>query len=263
MAATTSPPLAAMRRPAVPTAASARTPCRLASSAMPAIASEVRCSALSTIAALRHEPFAQARHLRAVGDGPPPTAGIAFGDVELDRIGAGVDHRIALRHVIEQRRQATRIGDVGIAAQAEFAHRGDHRGGILRLHGQRARGLAVGHHVRQLGHAATDGVARASLVDLHHAHSPARRGEPGQQLLLREPARARRRGRQSERLEDLRRVGGGQRKAGLHDRRPLLEAVGVDLAQHLDVHQCIADLHVAARPATADRSRRFPERHWV
>jgi hypothetical protein len=41
-------------------------------------------------------------------------------------------------------------------------------------------------------------------------------------------------------------LAGRKRKTGLHDRRPLLEAIGIDLAQHLDVHQRIADLDVVA-----------------
>ena len=49
-----------------------------------------------------------------------------------------------------------------------------------------------------------------------------------------------------ERFEHLRRFGRRKRKARLHDRGPLLEAVRVDLPQHLDVHQRIADLHVVA-----------------
>jgi len=69
-------------------------------------------------------------------------------------------------------------------------------------------------------------------------------------LIARPPGRGpleqRGRKRQPECLQDLGRLGGGQREAGLHDRRPLLQAVGVDLAQQLDVHQRIANLDVGA-----------------
>ena len=49
-----------------------------------------------------------------------------------------------------------------------------------------------------------------------------------------------------ERCEHFRHPGRRKRKARLHDRGPLLEAVRVDLPQHLDVHQRIADLDVVA-----------------
>jgi len=47
-----------------------------------------------------------------------------------------------------------------------------------------------------------------------------------------------------KRLEHLRRFGRRKRKRRLHHRRPLLEAMRIDLAKHLDVHQRIANLHV-------------------
>ncbi len=50
----------------------------------------------------------------------------------------------------------------------------------------------------------------------------------------------------AQRLEHAGNVGGGNREFRLHDRRPLLEAVLVDLAQDLDVHQSVADLHGVA-----------------
>ena len=49
-----------------------------------------------------------------------------------------------------------------------------------------------------------------------------------------------------KRLQHLRRVGRRKWKARLHDRGPLLQTVRVDLPQHLDVHQSIADLHIVA-----------------
>ena len=75
MAATTSLPLEAMRNPAVPTAAIVRTPCRFASSTMPAIAATVRSSAASTIVPALRESLAEAGHLGAVDDGAPVPAG--------------------------------------------------------------------------------------------------------------------------------------------------------------------------------------------
>ena len=56
MAATTSAPFVAILRPAVPTAAIARTPLRLASSTMPEIAATVRSSAASPITPVSASP---------------------------------------------------------------------------------------------------------------------------------------------------------------------------------------------------------------
>ncbi len=167
-------------------------------------------------------------------------------NMELDGIGAGVDHRVAFRRVVDQGRQAKGIAGVGVAPQAELPHRPHHPGRILRLHRDGVGGLAVRHHLGEFGHAAADGVARAPLVHLHRADGPARRGKPPDELVERVARAAGRRDRQPERLEHPRRLGDRKRKTGLHDRRPLFKAIGVDLPQHLDVHQRIADLHILA-----------------
>ena len=83
-----------MRKPAVPTAAIVRTPCRFASSTMPAIAAIVRSSAVSTIA-----PPCASPSPRRVSSARSTTvrqrpAGVALADVKLDRVGADVDHRV-------------------------------------------------------------------------------------------------------------------------------------------------------------------------
>ena len=177
--------------------------------------------------AARAQAFAQARDLGAVDERAPAAARSPFSDDELDRIGAGIDHRIALRRAVDQRRQAARIAGVDPSTQAEAAHRRDHRGRILGLHRQRARAPAGGRHLGQLGRAAADGVAHAPLVHRHGAHRPAWRGEAGHELVLRERVGQRVGQRQAERLQHLRQRGGRQRKGGLQHRRPLLEPVGI------------------------------------
>ena len=192
--------------------------------------------------------LAEARDLRAVDERAPSAARSRFGDDELDRVGAGVDHRVALTCAVDQRRQPAGVAGIDPIAQAEAAHRGDHRRCILGLHRQRARGPAGGLHLGQLGSATANDVAHAPLVHRHGAHRSARGGEAGHEAVLRERVGHRVGQWQPQRLQHLRHLGRRQREAALHHRRPLLEPVGIDLAQHLDVHQRIAHLDVRARP---------------
>jgi hypothetical protein len=76
-------PLEAMRRPAVPTAAMLLTSCPFESG--------------GGDHAFLSEALAHARDLGAVHHGAPDPARCTFSDVELDRIGAGVDHGKALK----------------------------------------------------------------------------------------------------------------------------------------------------------------------
>jgi hypothetical protein len=62
------------------------------------------------------EAFAEACDLRAVHQRAPVPVGRTFTDVELDRIGAGVDDRVAFRFIVDQGRQAAGIAGVRIAA---------------------------------------------------------------------------------------------------------------------------------------------------
>ena len=70
-------------------------PSRVASSAIPAIASAVRSMAAGAIAPVSWMPSPRRRDLGTVGDRGPGAVGLAFGDVELDRVGPHVDHRLA------------------------------------------------------------------------------------------------------------------------------------------------------------------------
>ena len=127
--------------------------------------------------ALLREPLAEARQLRAVDDGAPASFEVTLADVELDRIGAGVDDGVAFRLIVDQGRQAAGIAGVRVAAEAELPDGTDDPCRILGLDGDRAGGLAVRHHVGEFGHAAADRVADPPLVDLHRANRTARRGE--------------------------------------------------------------------------------------
>ena len=166
MAATASVPFAAIRRPAVPTAAIARTPCclRLVDHARDRGDRALERGVADH--ALLREPLAEARQLRAVDDGAPAPREVALADVELDRIGAGVDDRVAFRLVVDQGRQRAGIAGVRVAAQAEFPHGPDDPLRILGLDGDGAGGLAIRHHLGQFGRAAADRVAGPPLVDL-------------------------------------------------------------------------------------------------
>ncbi len=196
--------------------------------------------------ALRPEALAQPCHCAPIDDHAPPPAGLTFADDELDRVGADIDHRKACRLAVDQRRQAARVGSVRIPAEAEFGHRTGHRHRVLGLDGDGARGLAVHHHVGEFGHAAAHRVARAPLVDIYRADRAVRLGEFFEELLEGVARAGQRWHRQPQGFEHPRGLGRGQRKARLHDRNPLLEPVGIDLRQRLDIHQSRADLHGAA-----------------
>jgi len=166
----------------------------------------------------------------------------------FDRIGAGVDDGIAFRFVVDQGRQSAGIARVRVAAQAELLHGTDNPLRIRRLDGDRAGGFAARNHIGEFRRAAADRVADPSLVDVHPAYRTARRGECLDEL-VEGVARTRQcRHREPERFEHPCGFGRWKRKARLHDRGPLFESVRVDLPQHLDVHQRIADLHVVAGP---------------
>src|SRR5690242_7636986 len=51
-----------------------------------------------------------------------------------------------------------------------------------------------------------------------------------------------------ERREYPRSVRGRQRERLLQDRLPALQAICVDLLQHLDVHEVVTDFHVGTKP---------------
>src|SRR4029079_2984643 len=63
------------------------------------------------------ESFSEAGQLRAVDDRLPAPSWVTLGDVELDRVGTGVDDRIAFRFIVDQGRQAARIAGVRTGAE--------------------------------------------------------------------------------------------------------------------------------------------------
>ena len=247
----------------MPTAAIATAPLRFASSTMAAIASiAVRSSCLGARALPRClQALAEPRDARR-GRRPCATStGGPLADVELDRVRADVDHRVAGRLVIDERRQAPRVARVDEAAQA---HRPDRRDNAAASSDSIAivRVAAVRHHLGDLGHAAADHVADPALVDAHGAHPAARSRELADELVegVRLPVE-RRRGK-AKGLEDRGHVGGRQGEAGLHHRPPLLEAVLVHLDEDLDVHEVGADLHVVAGPGQEVELVAFLDPGW-
>ncbi len=192
------------------------------------------------------EVLAETRHLGAVDDGPPPPAGVALADVELDRVRPDIDHRIARRPISNECRKAPRVAGVDVGVEANAADSGDDGGRVLRLDRDRPRTSSVRHHIGGLGRAAAQGVADAPLVDRDRPHPTARRHQLGEELLQR-VGRSGARGRGDPKgVEDPGHRGRRQREPLLHHRLPPLQAVGVDLAEQLDVHEVGADLDVGA-----------------
>ena len=194
------------------------------------------------------ESLTEARHLRAVDDGAPLAVTCTLADVELDRIGADVDHRKAQRLAVDQRGKAAGVARVHVAAQTQAADGGDDRSGVLGFDGDRARRSAVRDDFGKLGHAPAQGVARSSLVHADGANAAARHGELADELLQAVVRAAQRQRIEAERLEHLGHLGRRQRESRLHDGRPLFQTVAIHLAQNLDVHECVAHLHVVPGP---------------
>ena len=191
--------------------------------------------------------LAEPGDLGPIDDGPPGAVSGTLAHVELDGVGAGVDHRIARRRPGEQPGQALAVRRVDVVRQAHPPDRLDDRGGVGGLDGDRPGRDAVGGHVRDLRGAAADRVPDPSLVDIHCAERPARAPEVRDQLVDRVRLAGERRGGQAERVEHGADVGGGERERRLHDRTPLLQPVGVGLHERLDVHQVEADLDGGTR----------------
>ena len=75
-----------MRNSAVPTAAMASAPSRLASSTMSLIALRGPCQWLGLDRVVRVAALAQTRHLGAINDALPRPVGVALADMELDEL---------------------------------------------------------------------------------------------------------------------------------------------------------------------------------
>ena len=159
----------------------ARTPWRFASAAIPAIASAVRFSGSSPILPVSASPspsrVSSARSEMVV---QPPSAGTAC-DVELHRIGPDVDDCVALRLVVEERGQPAEVIGVRVSAQTQGFDRTDDRIRIFGFDRDGADRLAVRDDVRELGHAALDGVPDAPLVNANDPDAAVRTVEGVQQ----------------------------------------------------------------------------------
>ena len=208
-----------------------------ASSTMPAIACAVRRIGSSPSRPVAVEALAEPGDLGAIDDRSPPTVGCALTDVELDRVRADVDDRVAPRAEPDQRVQLAGDAHVSARHQAQLAHRRDHAIRILGLHGHGLHRIAIGSQLRELRHAASDREARPPLVHPDRQQVGARLDDLGNELIERVLAALEHSGRRAERLEHRSDLDPRHRKRRLHDRSPLLEAVVVDTLQALDVHE--------------------------
>ena len=131
-----------------------------------------RGSARGSSAAAVVEALAQPGHLGPVDDGAPRAVGCALADVELHRVRADVDHRVAAHAEARERLQPTGEARVRQVGEAELADRGGHRVCVLRLDRDRARVADVGAEIGQLAHAAADRVPLPALVHADRAAGP-------------------------------------------------------------------------------------------
>src|SRR5262245_1958489 len=145
--------------------------------------------------------------------------------------------------LIQQALETARVADVLESIQAQLSDGGPYPSRILQLESDTARLAPVRGQLGQLGQTSAHGIALASLVDGNRAYAARRVRQLGSHEFQRVVTAGRKRSN-PQLGADLRHLGGRQRKAGLHDRTPLLEAVGVDLLPDLDVHQAVAALHV-------------------
>ena len=255
-----------MRSPAVPTAAISATPARsrLLDHAGDRLDRPLR-SAPAASAPVSSQALAEPRDLGAVDDRAPGAVGAALADVELDRVRADVDHRVARRAEADERLEPAREADVRPAGEPELAHGRDHerRDPPTRRRSSASTGLG-GRDLGQLRHAAADRVVLAPLVHLDRragrgsARRARRRAASSVYVVARELRRRRRRARRST-ARDVRRrrAGSSAFSTGRHCSSPSSST----RLEPLHVHQAVADLDrgVALR-ARAGRSRRSPAR---
>ena len=140
----------AMRSPAVPTAAIARTPC------LPGLVDHARdgrrraLDRLVEMAPVSLEALAEPGDLGAVDDRRPVSVAAVLADVELDRVGAEVDDRAGARLEPEERFEAGGVVDVRARSETEA---GDRRQRPAQGPLTRPRSSASGREVGEdLGH---------------------------------------------------------------------------------------------------------------
>ena len=127
MACTTWSAFPAIRRPAVPTAAIARTP-ELTSLVDHALDGGRRAlQGRSAISPRGLEALAEAGHLGAIDQRPPRPVRVSLADVELHGVRTHVDDGVASRLGVDERRQAAWVAHVRVAAEADGTDGGDDR----------------------------------------------------------------------------------------------------------------------------------------
>ena len=236
--------LGASRSPAVPTAAIASAPSRPASATIAAIASTVRSigSASSRPASSSPSPRRVTSARSTIVRHSP--SGRALADVELDRVRADVDDRVAPRAEAGERLQAASEAHVAPASRGRArARRRSRRAGSSDSTAIVRAEPCVGPHLGQLRHAAADRVALPPLVHrdgaqvvarLDHARRGARRACT---RCARAPGR-RRRARRAPRATSAAESGNAAFMTGFHCSSPS----SFDALELLDVHQPVANL---------------------
>jgi hypothetical protein len=209
---------------------------------MPAIACAVRWIASTPSRPVALQVLAEPSDVRAIDDRPPPAVRGALADVELDRVRADVDHRVAPRGEPRERLELGGNAHVVGRDQAELAHRRDHAIRILGLDRHRPRRPVLGSQLGELRHAASDREAHAFLVHAEQQHVRARPQDPTDELIDGVLRALDVGGRRAERLGHRDDIGPCEWERRLHHRPPLLEPVVVDALQALDVHQPVANL---------------------
>ena len=237
------------RRPASP-----RRPCRRSPSTVRSIGSALEPPGLV-------ETLAEPRDLGAVDDRAPRAVRGPLADVELDRVRADVDHRVAPRarsraSALSPRAKLT----FGRRGEPELAHGRDHAVGVFGLDGDRPRRPAVGVAPRTAPPCSRRPCSgRAACARATAAQGAVRPHELVDELVERVLARVERRTGTPSAASTAPTSAAASGNAAFSDRHPLLEPVVVDVLEPLDVHQPVADLDGrVARPARAGRARRSP-----
>ena len=124
----------------------------------------------------RFDPLAQPRQLGSVDEGAPAIVR-ALGDMELDGVGAAVEHGVALGCARQDAGETRGVGGIEVVGEAKRANLVRHGPRVFALDGKRPGGQLVRDHVRDLRRAAVRGIPDAPLV---HGHGPDPPGWPGE-----------------------------------------------------------------------------------
>ena len=193
------------------------------------------------------EALAEPGHDGPVDDGPPAAVEVELREVELGRVRSRVDDGIALRHPIDEHPEPGPDVLVDVGAEPERIDRGHDGRRVRRLDRDRRRPAPVMLENGALGLAPGNGIAGALLADPQQAWTTGTTDPCGRQDRLQAQTFGRHvRKWKAESMEHRPRSLLVERERRLEDRLPALEAVGVCLAEDLDVHQLVPDLDVVA-----------------